>query len=163
LRRAVLGRQAQPVSLDRYALVQLPAASLWTGAQVHVRDEVDGAVTCFSDGTNWRRITDRAVATAVTPAALSCGGVTDGYLDAVAGPYFVSPGAATATASAALICASALDCEALAFGTLRTPWTEDSDVDTDAAATATAAAASIASVALSAAGSATATLEGVAA
>ena len=38
------------------------AASLWTGALVYVSDEVGGAVPAFSDGTNWRRVTDRAVA-----------------------------------------------------------------------------------------------------
>ncbi len=38
------------------------AASLWTGALVYVTDETGGAIPCFSDGTNWRRMSDRAIA-----------------------------------------------------------------------------------------------------
>ena len=37
------------------------AASLWTNAMIYVSDETGGAVPAFSDGTNWRRVTDRAV------------------------------------------------------------------------------------------------------
>jgi hypothetical protein len=37
------------------------AAALWTGAIVYVSNESGGAVPAFSDGTNWRRVTDRAV------------------------------------------------------------------------------------------------------
>lgn len=40
----------------------LPAAATsGAGALVHVSDEAGGAVLAFSDGTNWRRVTDRAV------------------------------------------------------------------------------------------------------
>jgi len=31
------------------------------GALLYVTDEAGGAVMAFSDGTNWRRVTDRAV------------------------------------------------------------------------------------------------------
>ena len=37
------------------------AASLWAAASIYVSDETGGAVLAFSDGTNWRRVTDRAV------------------------------------------------------------------------------------------------------
>lgn len=30
------------------------------GALIYISDESGGAVTAFSDGTNWRRVTDRA-------------------------------------------------------------------------------------------------------
>ena len=33
------------------------------GAQVFVSNESGGAVPAFSDGTNWRRVTDRAIVT----------------------------------------------------------------------------------------------------
>lgn len=37
------------------------AATAGAGALVHVADEAGGAVLAFSDGTSWRRVTDRAV------------------------------------------------------------------------------------------------------
>lgn len=44
------------------AKASLPAAGTsGAGALVHVTDEAGGAVLAFSDGTNWRRVTDRAV------------------------------------------------------------------------------------------------------
>ena len=51
-----------PLLLKSYAVADLPTASLWTGAIVYVSDETGGAIPCFSDGTNWRRVSDRAVA-----------------------------------------------------------------------------------------------------
>jgi hypothetical protein len=42
--------------------VGLPSASAaGAGADIFVSDEAGGAVIAFSDGTNWRRVTDRAV------------------------------------------------------------------------------------------------------
>lgn len=38
-----------------------PAAAAGAGALVHVSNESGGAVLAFSDGTSWRRVTDRAV------------------------------------------------------------------------------------------------------
>lgn len=38
--------------------------SLWEGAQVYVSNESGGAVIAFSDGSDWRRVTDRAVVSA---------------------------------------------------------------------------------------------------
>ncbi len=50
-----------PRPLVLYLVAQLPAAALWEGATVYVSNESGGAVPAFSDGTNWRRVTDRAV------------------------------------------------------------------------------------------------------
>ena len=50
-----------PMQNASYTVSTLPTASLWTGATVYVSDETGGAVMAFSDGTNWRRVTDRAV------------------------------------------------------------------------------------------------------
>lgn len=36
------------------------AATLGAGAMIYVSDESGGAVIAFSDGTNWKRVTDRA-------------------------------------------------------------------------------------------------------
>lgn len=50
-----------PIPLKNYAVADLPDAGLWSGAIVFVSDETGGAVIAFSDGTDWRRSTDRAV------------------------------------------------------------------------------------------------------
>ena len=50
-----------PMGLAQSDVASLPAASGYTGAMVYVTDEAGGAVPAFSDGTNWRRVTDRAV------------------------------------------------------------------------------------------------------
>ena len=45
-----------------YTVATLPsAATAGAGAMIHVSDESGGAVIAFCDGTNWRRVTDRAV------------------------------------------------------------------------------------------------------
>ena len=45
-----------------YTVATLPSASgSGEGAIAHVSNEVGGAVLAFSDGTNWRRVTDRAI------------------------------------------------------------------------------------------------------
>lgn len=49
------------VKLPPYTVATLPDASEHTGCQVYVSNESGGAVPAFSDGTNWRRVTDRAV------------------------------------------------------------------------------------------------------
>lgn len=50
-----------PLVLKPYAFADLPAAALWSGALIYVTDDIGGAVPAFSDGTDWRRCTDRAV------------------------------------------------------------------------------------------------------
>lgn len=57
-------RRAKLVEVNRlrsYTVAGLPAAGTRTGLMVYVTDEVGGAVPAFSDGTNWLRVTDRAV------------------------------------------------------------------------------------------------------
>lgn len=45
-----------------YTVATVPSASsAGAGARIYVSNESGGAVTAFSDGTNWRRVTDRAV------------------------------------------------------------------------------------------------------
>lgn len=51
-----------PVRVKSYAKAALPSASTTgAGAILYVADEAGGPVIAFSDGTNWRRTTDRAV------------------------------------------------------------------------------------------------------
>lgn len=50
------------VRLAQIAVASLPSAATKTaGAMVYVTDEAGGAIPAFSDGTNWRRVSDRAV------------------------------------------------------------------------------------------------------
>lgn len=44
-----------------YTVATVPSAALGAGQIVHVSNESGGAVLAFSDGTSWRRVTDRAV------------------------------------------------------------------------------------------------------
>lgn len=48
------------VGLRSYTVATLPSASV-AARMIYVSNEVGGAVLAFSDGTNWRRVTDRAV------------------------------------------------------------------------------------------------------
>ncbi|MFZ1681626.1 MAG: DUF2793 domain-containing protein [Rhizobiaceae bacterium] len=50
-----------PLRLPQYAVAALPsAAASGAGALVHVTNDIDGGVVAFSDGSIWRRVTDRA-------------------------------------------------------------------------------------------------------
>lgn len=52
-----------PPKLPSYTVVGLLSAStVGAGAEAFCTNETGGAVTVFSDGTNWRRVTDRAIA-----------------------------------------------------------------------------------------------------
>lgn len=55
----LLGKQ---VTLPSYTVATLPPVTSQPG-MIFVSDESGGAVPAFSDGTNWRRVTDRAVIT----------------------------------------------------------------------------------------------------
>jgi hypothetical protein len=46
--------------LPSFTTTTLPSASV-AGAMIYVTNETGGAVPAFSDGTNWRRVTDRAI------------------------------------------------------------------------------------------------------
>ena len=51
-----------PVRLGNYTVAGLPSASsVGAGAIAYVSNEAGGATLAFSDGTNWRRGTDRAI------------------------------------------------------------------------------------------------------
>lgn len=59
----------QPAHLPRYEVDDLPDPAAWhsaaarggSSALIFVADEAGGAVPAFSDGTNWRRVTDRSI------------------------------------------------------------------------------------------------------
>ena len=44
-----------------YTVSTLPAAATYPRGVIYVSNEAGGAVLAFSDSTNWRRVTDRAV------------------------------------------------------------------------------------------------------
>lgn len=52
-----------PVRVKRYTVATLPSAATYQDGIITVSDESGGYVLAFSDGTNWRRVTDRAVVT----------------------------------------------------------------------------------------------------
>ena len=51
--------EVRPIQLPRYSVSALPSAAQ-DGLLIYVVDETGGAVPAFSDGTTWRRVTDRA-------------------------------------------------------------------------------------------------------
>ncbi|MGE3476970.1 MAG: hypothetical protein AB7H70_14305 [Rhodospirillaceae bacterium] len=59
----------QPAALPSYRAADLPDAAAWFSAAaregrsalIFVGDESGGAVPAFTDGVNWRRVTDRNV------------------------------------------------------------------------------------------------------
>jgi hypothetical protein len=50
-----------PAVLPSYTVAGVPSASSFTGGMIYVTNETGGAVPAFSDGTNWRRVTDRTI------------------------------------------------------------------------------------------------------
>lgn len=48
------------LTLDSYTVATLPPATT-PGQLIYVSNETGGATVAFSDGTNWRRVQDRAV------------------------------------------------------------------------------------------------------
>lgn len=59
---AVTGKVSASTRFDlpSYTVAGLPAAGV-AGGMIYVSNETGGAVPAFSDGTNWRRVTDRAI------------------------------------------------------------------------------------------------------
>ncbi len=49
------------IELTNYTVATVPTASDWERRIIYISDESGGAVPAFSDGTNWRRITDRNI------------------------------------------------------------------------------------------------------
>ena len=58
--RQAYTRLLLPIS-PTYTVATVPTAADYTGGVVFISDETGGAVLAFSDGTNWRRVTDRAI------------------------------------------------------------------------------------------------------
>jgi hypothetical protein len=50
-----------PPVLPTYTVSTLPDVAVYARGLIYVSNETGGAVVAFSDGTNWRRVTDRAV------------------------------------------------------------------------------------------------------
>jgi hypothetical protein len=50
-----------PVRVKSYTVAGVPSAAAGAGQIIYVSNETGGAVLAFSDGTNWRRVTDRVV------------------------------------------------------------------------------------------------------
>lgn len=48
------------IKVGSFTVSGVPAAASNAGAIIYVSDEAGGAVLAFSDGTNWKRVTDRA-------------------------------------------------------------------------------------------------------
>jgi len=51
---------ARTFKLRSYTVATLPAVGT-AGGMIFVSDEAGGSIPAFSDGTNWRRVTDRAI------------------------------------------------------------------------------------------------------
>ena len=52
---------SRPLVLKSYTVATVPTAGDWTNGIIVVSDEAGGLTVAFSDGTNWRRVQDRAV------------------------------------------------------------------------------------------------------
>lgn len=57
----VLNLNRGPQKLTPYTVALAPDATKYPYAEIYVTNETGGAVPAFSDGTNWRRVTDRAI------------------------------------------------------------------------------------------------------
>lgn len=59
--RALDGSTGRPWRLQACTVANLPDPTAWPQGLIVVTDEVGGEVPAWSDGTDWRRMTDRAV------------------------------------------------------------------------------------------------------
>lgn len=50
-----------PMVLKTYVKTALPLATSYTNGLIIVSNDVGGLTPAFSDGTNWRRVADRAI------------------------------------------------------------------------------------------------------
>lgn len=50
-----------PINLASYTVATVPAAATFPNSFIYVSNETGGATPAFSDGTNWRRVADRAI------------------------------------------------------------------------------------------------------
>lgn len=51
----------EALRMPSFTVATLPAAATFERRWIYVSDEAGGGVPAFSDGTDWRRATDRAV------------------------------------------------------------------------------------------------------
>lgn len=49
------------IQAKSYTVAGVPSAASYPRGVIYVSNEAGGAVLAFSDGTSWRRVTDRAV------------------------------------------------------------------------------------------------------
>ena len=49
------------IGLPSYTVATVPSASSYSGGFIYVSNETGGAIPAFSDGANWRRVSDRAI------------------------------------------------------------------------------------------------------
>jgi hypothetical protein len=61
IRGAMSDEWHTPLRLKTFTVAGVPAASEWAGGMIYVADESGGAVPAYSDGTDWRRVTDGVV------------------------------------------------------------------------------------------------------
>jgi len=54
-------RAAGPLILPSFTVGTVPSVTVFEGGLIYVTDEVGGRVPAYSDGTNWRRVSDGAV------------------------------------------------------------------------------------------------------
>lgn len=59
--RDIEADREEALRLPSFTVATLPDAARFERRWVYVSDETGGAVPAFSDGTNWRRCTDRAI------------------------------------------------------------------------------------------------------
>lgn len=51
----------EPFLVSSYTVATLPDAAEYLSCVIYITNETGGAVLAFSDGINWRRVTDRAI------------------------------------------------------------------------------------------------------
>ena len=52
------------IQAKTYTVAGVPSAASYPRGIVFIRNEVGGSVLAYSDATNWRRVTDRAIISA---------------------------------------------------------------------------------------------------
>jgi hypothetical protein len=54
-------RASQPIIFPTYTVATAPVGASYIGGMIYVSDEAGGPTMAFYDGTNWRRVQDRAI------------------------------------------------------------------------------------------------------
>ena len=57
----LIGQTPAAYVLSTYTVATLPDAATWVRGLIYVSNEAGGATVAFSDGTNFRRVQDRAI------------------------------------------------------------------------------------------------------